>query len=269
MSDEATTKKLTVNILTEVMTDPEGRKVLQRVFHELRVMSDGELVPVYGGTSAKGYGSFLCEFMPQAAVEKLVAECGVIFDEFEVWDKTGHRRVKLKDRPGFAEQRDWFVQEMAEIAVHTLLTNFLDKLREALRMNFEESRAVAHATLAVMLSAGFEHIGVKSKADAREDIAALQRMAATAEKKHAARLIGFWPQVAVEGRKGRPPGSSKVTTARVRNVLRKYPHASAESMAEFLYCQESTITRWAKSTEWKTWSKAKRALLEKIKERIK
>ena len=43
--------------------------------HEVRITDEGELVPVYGGTSPEGYGSFLCEYMPLAAIKKLVAKC--------------------------------------------------------------------------------------------------------------------------------------------------------------------------------------------------
>jgi len=82
-------------MLTDEEVDSLARTILTNVvgkisdwnkppFEDVEEMEDGELIPIYGGTSDEGYGSFRCEYMPLAAVKKIIVECERIFDEFTI-----------------------------------------------------------------------------------------------------------------------------------------------------------------------------------------
>jgi hypothetical protein len=65
---------------------------------------------------------------------------------------------------------------------------------------------------------------------------------------------------------------AKVTTPRVRAVLREHGKITKERLVQLLYTEsedtrdESVITKWAAKTPWRTWTQARAALLKEIED---
>lgn len=261
MLNEDAKKKLATEILEEVLSDPQARGTLNKVLHDLLATDEGEPVPVYGATSTERYGSFLCEFMPQAAAERMIEECEHIFDEQEV-SSEGGERLKITESRTVRENHERIIREMAKLAVFTLLTNARAKLTAALWLNFEESVTTARATLVSMIAELLRLSSIDATADVRDEVTRLTKLAAEEEKKHVTRLLKSHRRLVVEGRRGPKP---KVTTYRVRALLAEHGRIPAERMAELLSCDVTAVKDWARSTEWGTWRAARAALLTQVK----
>src|SRR5437763_1885002 len=77
-------------------------------FNEVLRLPDGELIPVYAGKSEEGYGSFLCEFKPLAAIKTIIVESEKIYDDFilsmETKPLTDHNKRMIKST--LSQRRD-------------------------------------------------------------------------------------------------------------------------------------------------------------------
>jgi hypothetical protein len=265
MPTDETGKRTAAEILAAALSDPRARALFGALFDEIVEYEEGDPGVVYGGTSAEGFGSFRCEFMPLAAVEKLSAECARVVDEFSI-------NAKLPDGSMVAKRpadhlkpatRQRLAEEMAYYATQALLMSFRDRLTAAIEDAFAGALLIAEAMFAQLLAEfleGREGFIGPIEADARQEIEAAARGAAGRERKRLkATLRGFDRLRA--GAVGRPAG---VATARVRQLLRKHGKLTKGKAAELLGCDEKAIREWAKRTEWGTWSKARDGLLEEI-----
>lgn len=119
-----------------------------QAFYEVRATENGQLVPVYAGSSSEGYGSFLCEYSPLEALKKIVIECERCLDEFSfvVTDvETGESRTErlpIKNRQGM-------IKVMAESAGLYFLGYLGTRLGAAIEDAVLDSRIIAQSVVAI------------------------------------------------------------------------------------------------------------------------
>jgi hypothetical protein len=267
LSDEDK-ERLAKEAIAEMLNNPQAAQTLALYCHGFSFTDDGEPEPSYGATSTDGYGSYLCDYWPMAAVVKLVGECERMYDECLLSRKADSRSgvvetLRLKDAPqSFHDKnRAWIISRMLEISVHNLFTNMRHKLNAALWLNFEESKIAAEGTLGTLASLALARTH-KTNVDARARIARLSNDLAKEERRHLKAMLSGLPRVLTEDRRGPKP---RVTTERVRELLAEHGKVSKDKAAELLDCAPRTITDWATSTEWKTWTAARAALLGELK----
>src|SRR5688572_26463826 len=102
-------------ILTRIVEDPRA----SLIFHDVIIKGNDEPVPVYGATSEQGYGSFLCEFMPLAAIKQIIIGCEKLFDAFTIHlsdTESGDQVEKKLNIASSAEDRKFAIKTMAECA---------------------------------------------------------------------------------------------------------------------------------------------------------
>lgn len=239
-----------------MLTDPRCAEVIRGETSESFENDAGDLLILYEGRSPDGAGEFGCEYLPLDAVELVIAECEKKFDTLGLAD------IYAKDA------RRGFVDDAAQVAVFYLITSTAYRLRAALEYSLEDASLIARAYTIASASHDLEHgAGVKGiHGDARASIKAASKRAAADESRHVKELLETVPRIVAEAKRG---PKQKVTTEGVRAILRDHGKVTKEKLIQLLYtdeksADESVITKWAAKTPWKTWMKARAALLEEI-----
>ena len=130
MFTESEVDSLAREILTRTITEISNWKI--PILHDINEMESGELIPVYGGTSENGDGSFRCEYMPLDAIRKIVRQCVVTLDSFtvELLDKESSesRQIKLSERLS-TEDRAFTISKMASYASLIMVASLLGQMK--------------------------------------------------------------------------------------------------------------------------------------------
>jgi hypothetical protein len=236
-------------ILNAALRDPGLRGSFRNVFAELFEADGGEMIPVYDAISAEGYGAVRCEFEPLAAVEKLAASCARLVDEYAAG---GALPSSMS-----ADARQRLAEQLAHYGTQALLLQFRKRLTTAVEDSFADAMFIASALLAQSQADAHD-----VQIDVREDVEAAVQRVAEREREMLKSLLGDRYDRLNRGAVGRP---RSVTDSRVRRVLRVYGKVSKDRAAVLLGCSEKAIRDWAKSTEWKTWGKARDVLLSRLR----
>jgi hypothetical protein len=261
------TKELARKLLAHVLSDPLAADVFREAFAALLSEdATGELVPVYDGESPEGFGGYECSYWPLAAFEKLIWECRARVAEFEIKGTnpegaTHKRRLIDVFTPTALEN---CARDMAVNVGFALLANLKFNIEAAIEQTFGEAMIVGEVAFAHYLTEELlKQGGVrKPKIDPRNDIEAEARKAADHRRERLLFLTKNVPYVTPPPKVGAP---NKVTDARVREILRAHGNVTKERAAELLDCDPRTITNWAKGTPWKTWTRARAAILGELK----
>lgn len=172
---------------------------------------NGEPCLVYGAQSTKGYGGFLCQYLPIKAVEKIIAECERMFDlaEFDYVDEVedGESRPPLDKGE---EVREKIIREMAELATQVFLWGMRSTLVEAIKDHFRDAMFMAQATLVNDMGEflGGGKVSLQS-VNARGMIDDLVTRAANRKREYYVGLLGAFPKIIAEKKPGRLRGSTK------------------------------------------------------------
>lgn len=143
-----------------------------KIFGDIHRTDDGEVIPVYEGTSQEGFGSFIFTYMPLAAVKRIVVECERLRDEFtvEITDSNTGEIVTVKPQQT-AKSRDMSIRTMAENATFNLVGSFGFRMWEALEEGFNDALIMAKSTLSAVVAMYLEQKGISDKpADVRSYI---------------------------------------------------------------------------------------------------
>jgi len=175
----------------ELLTDAirEVRSWDKKYFDAILQTDDGELIPVYSGTSPESLGSFVCEFMALAAIKRIIHSCELSFDTFEVTlsnKDTGEeakRRVSEMVKKGRADS----IKYMARWASVNLIGFFPQRLHDCLDDAVTDCGIIANALLAAVMAEAIVKSGMTVTADARADI---EKAAAKAAEKKRETLRG-------------------------------------------------------------------------------
>ncbi len=202
---EAIARAILDNVLDRLCQQGEPSKVL----HDVLETDSGEPVPRYGATSEEGYGSFLCEYMPVKAVEKIVEECERIFDKATaavyLKDEARHIQVHLADRLNTASVRSKIIAQMAWVATYNLILRMRERLCNVLQESLEDSLITGETALYSLVNKHVLNAGAtNAKIDPRIDIAKLARESGIRRRTNLARTLSFLPYVQVPTGKGRP-----------------------------------------------------------------
>jgi hypothetical protein len=201
-------------------------------FDDVEETEDGELIPIYGGTSTEGYGSFRCEYMPLAAVKKIVVECERVFDEFTITltdSLSGKSKVVKISAKYSPESRMDSIRTMAECSAYHVVASFRERLCGLLEEAVEDCEVIAGSLLAA--GVGDQIVGVVSgnfTADARNDIEKAAERCADRKRVMLRNTINALPHVIAERGPGAPAKSpevrereAKIYTAKVEDAYRK------------------------------------------------
>lgn len=230
-------------MMTDEEVDSLAREILTTVvteindwdnppFDDVEETEGGELVLIYGATSTEGDGSFRCEYMPLAAVKKIIVACDRIFEDFTITlvDKQSGESMKTKISEGhLPESRMDSISMMAECSTYHLIASFRDRLCGLLEDAVKDYDVVAESLLAAVVSESLaEVVPGKITIDARGDIE--QAAERWAEKKRVMlrKVINGLPHVIAERGRGAPAKSpeerereAKAYAARVEDAYRK------------------------------------------------
>jgi hypothetical protein len=107
----------------------------------------GEICLTYEATNKHGYGSFLCKYKPKQMVEKIVAGCINVADELTFsYEIIEDSRIEKHQLDGFVEEcYEGIVFRMACVAALSFITDFEDKLGDALEDGFSNSMIIGKA----------------------------------------------------------------------------------------------------------------------------
>jgi hypothetical protein len=189
-------------------------------FHEVLRLSDGELIPVYAGTSEESFGSFLCEFMPLAAIKTLIVESEKLYDEFvlsmETKPLSEHNKRMIRD--ALIKGRDRSIRLMARTASLHLIAFFRERLIDTLEEAVEDSKIMAEGFIAVSLAKALDNYAPESvKVDVRKAIDHAAERVATKKRKFLTGHIKDLPNLITPRGRGAPP-KSKTTRDRERQA---------------------------------------------------
>ncbi|MBC8028884.1 MAG: hypothetical protein H7Z16_02130 [Pyrinomonadaceae bacterium] len=188
-------------------------------FYEVYETHEGESVPVYGATSAEGYGSFLCEFMPLATVKKIIRESERIFDECPVIGINESGEVGRKPVSELlGKNRESTVRWMSLLATLNLIAFFRQGLSDMIVESVEDCKIIANAALAAAMSEAFAKANpeIPVKADARQDIEDAAKRVADKKRDFLRDHIKKLPHVLTPRGRGRPVGSTKPAEKRTQ-----------------------------------------------------
>lgn len=261
------TQALARELLTHVLNDPLAAETFNLAFADL-LLDDatGEPVPIYNGESPDSFGGYECQFWPLVAFEKIVAECRKRVAEFEIrgTDPEGVTHTKRLANVFGPTALENCARDMAVNVGFALLANLKFNIEAAIEQTFGEAMVVggvafSHYLAEELLKQG----GSKNpKIDPREDIEAEAQKAAEHRRARLKFLTEKVPYVTPPPKVGAP---LKLTDSRVREVLQEHGKVTKETAAELLDCDPRTITNWATGTPWKTWTRARVAILSELK----
>jgi hypothetical protein len=203
---DAEIETLAREILPKVIADVKEMGALR----DVRESASGELIPIYGGTSKDGYGSFRCEYLPLPAVKKIIAECESIYDTFIITVTDVQTGVSVEQSliEYSPESRETSIKLMAELATLHLIESFFVRLADVLMEDVKDSALMANSVLAEVVGGHFSELGVSQPiADARPDIDKSSERVADAKRellRHHLRKLSF---VVAERGRGRIPKS--------------------------------------------------------------
>lgn len=226
---------LAKDILTKIIGELDGRAGAPKYFQDVQERESGELVPVYAGTSTKGYGSFSCEYMLLAAVKTVIVDCARMFDDYTVivTDTQTEQSVKRKISEGRTPvNRDSFIRVMAERATLRMVTSFRGRLAEVMTEVVNDATLIAKSTLAALVGTLgtllSEDVPDNLTADLRAEIEEAAKRVAENKRALLRRLISGPPHIIAERGPGAPAKSraerereGKDYTARVEDAYRK------------------------------------------------
>jgi hypothetical protein len=207
-------------MLTDQEIETLAREALARIvedaraapiFHRVGLTENGELVPVYAATSQEGYGSFLCRFMPHAAIKRIISDAERIFDEavIEMTDKgTGEVRACRISELYDPEFQASIIRLMVDCATLHLISSFGSRLCEMLEDAVTESAIVSNAALGSLVGVRMKAMGVNSfKADAKPDLDKALEAAASKRRTLLLQYLKALPNIIAERPRGAPPKS--------------------------------------------------------------
>jgi hypothetical protein len=198
-------------IIARILEDPRARA--SGIFDKVLLTEEGEFVPVYGATSYEGYGSFLCEFMPLAAVRRIIIESERLFDEFSIQLSDTESGIQVEKRLNVAtsdEDRQSAIKTMAEVASLHLIESFRVRLCELLEDAVSESSIIANAALASVVAQYMKRTeaeAVEITADARPDLEQALKAANAKRRALLVRYINLLPNILAERGRGAPAKS--------------------------------------------------------------
>lgn len=230
-------------MLTDAEVDSLAREILTEViaeindwngppFEDIEETEDGEPIPIFGATSEEGYGSFRCEYMPLAAVKKIVVECERIFDNFTVRvsgipsGKSVEQRISEGHLP---ESRSTSIRSMAACSVMHLLASFRERMCDVLEENVKDCEVIAESLLASVVGEQVKRaVAGKVTADVRSDIEKAAERVAERKRTMLRVAINGLPHVLAERGRGAPAKSpeekereAKTYAAKVEGAYRK------------------------------------------------
>jgi hypothetical protein len=231
-----------------------------RLTQKFTVDDSGEMRVEYGigDKFALGRGAFT--YYPLPAIEEAAEEIARVFDSLVVHE-TGQTGVGRLGDFAPAEWRQWTIVTMVHSFAIVYVGHLFGSLLDALRGAYLDAAEYIQLGLRSILADSFERYELQLEKP--DTIAVRKRLINEATQRHRARLddlLKTWKRIAPHP-VGRPKGS-RVTTEKVRDILRRHGRVSAATVAGFLDREESAVTRWAKGTKWKTWSVARDALLK-------
>lgn len=235
-------------MLTDEEVDTLARDILTNIvaeindwngppFESVDEMEDGELIPIYSATSTESYGSFRCEYMPLAAVKKIIRDCERIFDEFTITisdPQSGESREKKIGAKHLPESRLTSIITMAECSVLHLIASFRDRLCWLLEDAVQDCAVLAESLLAAALAKHLSGaVPGNFTADARADIEQAAERSAERRRAILRDTINALPHVIAERGRGAPAKSeaerAREATAYAARVEEAYRKLRAES----------------------------------------
>ena len=220
-------------------------------FHEVLQLPDGELIPIYGGTSEEGFGSYLCEFMPLATVKTIIVESEKIHDEFVLSLDTkenlsDHNKRILKDT--YSKGRDRSIRLMARTTTLHLIAFFHARLADMIEEAVKDCLIMAGGFVALTLAEVLDPYAPEPvKIDARKTIDEAAERVATKKRKFLTGHIQDLPYF---------------ITHRGRGAPLKSPLAREQEREEFTAKIESAYRALRKSTGKKP---TKKSVAEKLR----
>lgn len=175
---------------------------------------NNELSLVYGNHSTKGYGSFLCHYLPLKAIEKILMECERMYDEVKFRSDDGSLSSLADQGQDFREK---IIKEIAEFATQVFIWGMRAELIEAIEDHLDDALFMAEA--AMVNDLGEARVGSHHflhHINARAIVDEVVTRAATKKRKHIVGLLGAFPKIIAEKKRGRLPGSSKPESLRVQ-----------------------------------------------------
>ena len=223
---------LAKDILTKTITQVYGWDEAREHFHDVEEMESGELIPIYAGTSTDGYGSFRCEYMPLAAIKKIIVDCARMFDDYTVVvnDKQSGQSLKKKISEGHVpESRDDAIRRMAEHATLHMIASFRGRQTDLLVEVVKDSMLIAGSVLTAMVARLISKaLPGEMTADVRDDIEGAAKRVAENKRALLRRSISGLPHILAERGPGAPTKpqaererEGKDYAARVEDAYRK------------------------------------------------
>lgn len=247
MLSDVEIETLAKDILTHVIASIAEQGT--SLFHEILEMDSGELIPVYGGTSPEGYGSFLCEFMPLATVKTIITTCERIFDDFTISvanKQTGESANKRISERHLPRSRDEAIKIMAECTTLYLITSFRARLCDLIDEAVKDCEVISKVLLASILVEQLKGvIQGKITADARTEIDEAVERVANKKRDLLRKTIKKTPHILAERGKGRPSKSpiereleSKDYITKIENAYHKLRHETGNKPTKTMVAKE-------------------------------
>jgi hypothetical protein len=238
-------RALALKILSDVESEILENEVSRSYFVGFDRTLDGEPIPRYDGESPDGRGSFICEYMPLAAVETLISDCEQIYEETK---EEYTFKIVFNDEPEIT------VRRMATIATKVMLINLGSALSQAFDESFLDARLIAKAMLGAIVAARTERLGhnlgvqVKATADARDEIEKASARVAESKRNHLRDLLSRLPHMIAETRRGPKKRITLDSVRFTRDKLKSENHsAGVPDIAIELGSDDSTIYKLLKA----------------------
>ncbi len=171
--DDETRAEIVDNVLDVAVGKWLGEGEKHGKVNQATLYVGGEICLTYEATSKHGYGSFLCQYKPKQMVEKIVAECIKVVDEltfsFEIIEDS---RIEKRQLNGFIEScYEGIVFRMACVATWSLITDFKNKLGDALEDGFSNSMIIGKVEFQSLVAEELAAAGaLNAVVDVRADI---------------------------------------------------------------------------------------------------
>jgi hypothetical protein len=237
-------RELALEILSDVENEILENEVARQSFVGFDHTLDGEPIPRYNGESPDGRGSFICEYMPLAAVMTLITECEADYE------KSGEEREYVRKYILANDVPRETVRRMATIGTKVLLMNIRAALCEAVDESFLNASAVAEGALKTIIVQRIEKLGravsmpVKTSVSAAAGIEEAAQRVAEKKRAHLRDLLSRLPNMITEARRGRKERVSLADIRVARDALKAQRRkVSNLSVALRIGCEESTVRK--------------------------
>lgn len=234
------------------------------------VDNEGEMRVEYNGTLVNGLGKIACSYYPLPAIERAAAEIEERFDRITLRETPGAPVTdlcgeRLQDHVPPSE-RNKTLAALTRFFAITFTGHLGPCFLDAIKGAFDDTAAFAEMGLHDCLQGIYAAHGAQlEKPDVKALTKSLVDDAGRRRRERLGPLIEVWRRIAPRG-KGRPPFGG---TPAVAAMLRTHGKVTLEAAAEWLDCGVQTLKDWAASTEWKTWTRARAALLDELKRPVK